>query len=56
MKPFGIRVTIVEPGFFRTDFLENSSVKYGDVAIDDYAEADAAQRDKYGTHSGKQAW
>ena len=54
LKPFGIHVTIVEPGFFRTDFLENSSVKYGDVAINDYAEADAAQRDKYGAHSGKQ--
>ena len=55
VRPFGIRVTIVEPGFFRTDFLEGSSVKYGDVAIDDYAEADASQRAQYGAHSGKQA-
>lgn len=54
LKPFGIHVTIVEPGFFRTDFLEGSSVKYGEVAVDDYAEADQAQRDKYGAHSGKQ--
>ena len=54
LKPFGIHVTIVEPGFFRTDFLEGSSVRYGDVAIDDYAEADATQRATYGAHSGKQ--
>ncbi|MBC7769376.1 MAG: SDR family NAD(P)-dependent oxidoreductase [Phycisphaerales bacterium] len=54
LKPFGIHVTIVEPGFFRTDFLENSSVKYGEVSIDDYADADAKQRAQYGAHSGKQ--
>ncbi len=54
LAPFGIHVTIVEPGFFRTNFLERGSVRYGEVAVDDYAEADAAQRDKYGAHSGKQ--
>ncbi|TCS16049.1 oxidoreductase [Caulobacter sp. BK020] len=35
---FGIRVTIVEPGFFRTDFLDDSSVRYGSRQIEDYAE------------------
>lgn len=54
LKPFGIHVTIVEPGFFRTDFLEGSSVRYGEVTVKDYAEADRAQREKYGAHSGKQ--
>ena len=54
LKPFGIRVTIVEPGFFRTDFLENSSVKYGEIAVDDYADADAKQRETYGALSRKQ--
>ncbi len=33
---FGIHVTLVEPGFFRTDFLEDSSVHYGQRAVDDY--------------------
>lgn len=41
---FGIQVTIVQPGFFRTDFLDGSSVRYGAEAIPDYAPASAALR------------
>jgi NAD(P)-dependent dehydrogenase (short-subunit alcohol dehydrogenase family) len=38
---FGINVTIVEPGFFRTDFLDKSSVRYGTAVVADYrADAD----------------
>lgn len=33
---FGIHVTLVEPGFFRTDFLEDTSVHYGQRAVADY--------------------
>jgi NAD(P)-dependent dehydrogenase (short-subunit alcohol dehydrogenase family) len=36
VEPFGIKLTLVEPGFFRTDLLAPQSVVYGDVAIDDY--------------------
>jgi NAD(P)-dependent dehydrogenase (short-subunit alcohol dehydrogenase family) len=54
LKPFGIHVIIVEPGFFRTDFLENSSVRYGEIAVDDYSEANAKQRETYGALSRKQ--
>ncbi len=35
---FGIKLTIVEPGAFRTDFLDDRMLKYGSGAIDDYAE------------------
>ena len=33
---FGIKITIVEPGFFRTDFLDTSSIRYGAKVVDDY--------------------
>lgn len=35
---FGIRLTLVEPGAFRTDFLDSRSLKYGSLSLDDYAE------------------
>jgi len=38
LKPFGIKTTLIEPGFFRTDFLDASSVSYGDIDIADYAD------------------
>ena len=39
VEPFGIRVTAVEPGFFRTELLvEGSSTLWPDLSIDDYAE------------------
>lgn len=44
VAPFGIKVTCVYPGRFRTDFLDGSSVRYGDLAIEDYAEASARHR------------
>ena len=38
VAPFGIRTTVVEPGFFRTDLLTPESTNYADPSIDDYAE------------------
>jgi NAD(P)-dependent dehydrogenase (short-subunit alcohol dehydrogenase family) len=38
LKPLGIKVTIVEPGYFRTDFLDKSSLITTSTVIDDYAE------------------
>lgn len=37
--PLGIHTTVIEPGFFRSDFLDASSVAYGEHNIQDYAEA-----------------
>ena len=39
MAPLGIKVTVVEPGFFRTDFLDESSLARTAQHIDDYRES-----------------
>ena len=44
VKPLGIKVTIVEPGFFRTDFLDSQSLNIGPTVIEDYAETTGAMR------------
>ncbi|MFC7380356.1 oxidoreductase [Brevundimonas sp. GCM10030266] len=55
VAPFGIHATIVEPGFFRTDFLEATSVKHGSNPIADYAETSAALKAFYDSRSQNQA-
>lgn len=55
VRRFGIHATVVEPGFFRTDFLEPSSVRHGSQAIPDYAEAAAALKAFYDGRSHNQA-
>lgn len=51
---FGINVTIVEPGFFRTDFLDKKSVQYGSRQIADYAESSSNSRSTYEAYNHKQ--
>jgi NAD(P)-dependent dehydrogenase (short-subunit alcohol dehydrogenase family) len=36
LEPLGIHATVVEPGYFRTDFLDASSLVVGKDIIDDY--------------------
>lgn len=45
LAPLGIRVTVVEPGYFRTDFLDASSVTRSETQIDDYAETAGKTRE-----------
>lgn len=53
LAPFGIKVTSVAPGFFRTGFLDPSSVRYGAQVVDDYAGQGSVEQ-AYGAYKGKQ--
>lgn len=52
---FGIDVMIVEPGFFRTNFLDNSSVRYGEIKLHDYTGISHAQKSQYDQYSQAQS-
>src|SRR3954465_9835779 len=45
VAPLGIHVTVVEPGFFRTDFLDASSLASTHHRIEDYAATVGAMRE-----------
>ena len=45
VSPLGIAVTLVEPGVFRTDFLDGSSLDTADAMIADYADSSGRTRD-----------
>ena len=55
IEPFGIRTTIVEPGFFRTDLLEEASTIWAELSIDDYAERTAQTKPAWQAMSGRQS-
>jgi NAD(P)-dependent dehydrogenase (short-subunit alcohol dehydrogenase family) len=55
VAPFGIHVTVVNPGFFRTELLSEQSTRYAEPAIADYAELGATLRAGWKATHGQQA-
>lgn len=53
VRQFGIKITVVEPGFFLTNLLAASNVKYADSAIADYAPEGTAEA-MWSAYDGKQ--
>lgn len=54
VAPFGILVTIVEPGPFRTEFLSADSIRFGSHPVADYDERRSKYRGSYERRHGKQ--
>lgn len=54
IAPFGIRTTLVEPGFFRTELLTADSTTYAQPSIDDYAERTKEIVAAWNSMNGKQ--
>ncbi|MDP2293526.1 MAG: SDR family NAD(P)-dependent oxidoreductase [Actinomycetota bacterium] len=55
IAPFGIHTTVVNPGFFRTGLASPESLIWPELAIDDYAERSATQREWWQAQDGHQA-
>jgi NAD(P)-dependent dehydrogenase (short-subunit alcohol dehydrogenase family) len=54
LAPLGIHATVVEPGFFRTDFLDSSSLVRTANVISDYADTVGKMRDLAEGHNHQQ--
>jgi NAD(P)-dependent dehydrogenase (short-subunit alcohol dehydrogenase family) len=54
VAPLGIHVTLVEPGAVRTDFLDESSIRYAARKLADYDQTAGEARRKAPEFSGKQ--
>ena len=54
VAPYGVKTTIVEPGFFRTELLEPESKFLAEPSIEDYAERNAQYHAFWKEKNGKQ--
>ncbi|MFN4117911.1 oxidoreductase [Acidovorax sp.] len=45
LSPLGIHATVVEPGYFRTEFLDSASLAVSPRVLDDYSESAGAVRE-----------
>jgi NAD(P)-dependent dehydrogenase (short-subunit alcohol dehydrogenase family) len=54
VAPYGIRTTLVEPGFFRTELLTQASTIWPELSIDDYAARTAPTVAAWKGMNGKQ--
>jgi NAD(P)-dependent dehydrogenase (short-subunit alcohol dehydrogenase family) len=55
LQPLGIHVTIVEPGYFRTNFLSGSSLRRATRLIEAYAATSGKTRESADDRDGQQA-
>ena len=53
MEKFGIKITVVEPGFFRTDLIDAQNVRWVSKIVKDYAPEGTA-KDMWSQYDGTQ--
>ncbi|MDQ8014569.1 MAG: oxidoreductase [Flavobacterium nitrogenifigens] len=53
VKPFGVGVTLIEPGAFRTEFASSAAMK-SELQIEDYAPLVSGMEEYYRTQNGRQ--
>jgi NAD(P)-dependent dehydrogenase (short-subunit alcohol dehydrogenase family) len=53
VEPFGIKMTIVEPGFFRTNLIDPGNAHFAENTIEDYA-SEGSTRDTWAAYDGTQ--
>jgi NAD(P)-dependent dehydrogenase (short-subunit alcohol dehydrogenase family) len=53
VEKFGIKITVVEPGFFRTDLLDPRNVRWPEQALEDYA-VERKPQQVWSAYHGKQ--
>jgi NAD(P)-dependent dehydrogenase (short-subunit alcohol dehydrogenase family) len=53
VEQFGIKITVVEPGFFRTNLLDPQNIQWGKSTIEDYS-AEGSAEEMWSPYHGKQ--